>query len=127
MSKQVRLALGYIQQPAFCSPPVSTKSGLHVELLGDVFTDFNQIAATLIALAGGRFMPVLDARQVIRQWLATGASARQPGGIGFGGAVDLLDFRLNKGDIGEQGVFEQTKRIRRRCASSRVSAWILIS
>ena len=43
-----------------------------VELFGDIFADFDQLAAALFALAGLRFMAVFDARQVIRQRLASG-------------------------------------------------------
>jgi hypothetical protein len=35
--------------------------GLHVELLSDVFADFNQITAALTTLARCGFMPVFDA------------------------------------------------------------------
>lgn len=90
--------------------------GLHVKLLGDVFADFNQITATLTALAGGGFMPVLNARQVIRQRLTTGTGARQSGSIGFGGAIELLDFYFDGGDIGQYGVFKQTELLVLRSA-----------
>ena len=40
--------------------------GFNVELFGDVFADFYQIAAALFALTGFRLMAVFDARQVIR-------------------------------------------------------------
>lgn len=40
--------------------------GFDVQLFGDIFTDFYQIAAALFALAGLRFMAVFDAWQVIR-------------------------------------------------------------
>lgn len=48
----------------------------YIELFGHVLADFNQLAATLIALTGLWLMPMFNAWQMIRQRLAARASAR---------------------------------------------------
>ena len=50
--------------------------GLDVELLSNVFADLDQIAATLAAGAGLRFVQVLDARQMLGQRLTAGTGTR---------------------------------------------------
>ena len=65
--------------------------GFDVELFGDVFADFYQITATLLALTGLQFMPVFDAWQMIWKWLAPGACK-----LGLLRNRQLLDFRFNR-------------------------------
>ena len=77
-------------------------SRFHIELLGDVFTDFYQITATLLALTGLQFMPVFDAWQMIWKWLAPGACK-----LGLLRNRQLLDFRFNRRNIGLPVFFEQ--------------------
>ena len=76
--------------------------GFDIELFGDVFADFDQIATALFALAGLRLMAVFDAWQVIRQRLAPDARTllrnRQR---------QLLDFRFDRRNIGLPVFFEQ--------------------
>ena len=78
--------------------------GFDVELFGDVFADFYQIAATLFALAGLRFMAVFDAWQVIRQRLAPGACTLR---LLQSRQRQLLDFRFDRRHIGLPVFFEQ--------------------
>ena len=74
----------------------------HIELLSDVFTDFYQITATLLALTELQFMPVFDAWQMIRKWLTPGACA-----LGLLRNRQLLDFRFNRRNIALPVFFEQ--------------------
>ena len=48
-------------------------SRFNIELFADVFADLDEIAPTVAAGAGFRFVPVFDARQFERQGIATGA------------------------------------------------------
>ena len=63
---------------------------LHVELLADVLADLDQVAPALGTGARGRFVAVLDARQLRRQGLA-------PGGLGPAWCRGLLLGQL-RGD-----------------------------
>ena len=76
--------------------------GFDIQLFGDVFADFYQITATLLALAGLQFMPVFDAWQMIRERLAPGACT-----LGLLRNRQLLDFRFNRRNIGLPIFFEQ--------------------
>jgi hypothetical protein len=67
-----------------------------VQLLADVFADLHQRAAALAAGAADGLVIVLGARQMLRQWLPTGALARDTrcahlllGLGGNGGAIRL--------------------------------------
>lgn len=74
----------------------------HIELLADVFADLDQLAAALTAGAGLGFVAVFDARQVLRQRLATGALA-----LGAQIGHLLLDFGLDGGAVGVSRLTEQ--------------------
>ena len=80
---------------------------LHVELLAHILADLDQVAPALGAGAGGRFVAVLDARQLRGQGLA-------PGGLGPARCRGLLlgqlrgDGRLVLGD----GLLEEVALLR---------------
>ena len=94
--------------------------GFDVELFGDIFTDFDQIAAALFALAGLRLMAVFDARQVIRQRLAPSACTLR---LLRSRQRQLLDFRFDRRHIGLPVFFEQTQLwLRQRFALHAVAA-----
>ena len=78
--------------------------GFDVELFGDVFADFDQLAAALFALAGLRFMAMFDAWQVIRQRLAPSACTLR---LLRSRQRQLLDFRFDRRRIGLPIFFKQ--------------------
>ena len=112
---------------------------LDVELFADVFTDLDQTLAALAAGARFRFVTVFDAWQVVRQGLATGTGRGTGGSAGFAGtaasclassaaaaAQSLARVSWNRSRCSPvRASLLAPKRIRRRWANSRVSAWIL--
>ncbi len=85
---------------------------LDIQLFGDVFADFDQAVAAVAAGAGRRLMAVFDARQVVRQGLASGAGA-----FGFGvcaAGLELPHFRFDGGKVGVQGFLEHVALQRRQ-------------
>ena len=79
----------------------------NVKLLANVFADLDQLAAALAAAAGLGFVAVFDARQMLRQGLATGtlALAAQLGQL-------LLDLGLDGGAVGVSRLAEQVTLFR---------------
>ena len=83
--------------------------GFDIELFADVLTDLDQVTAALAAGAGFRFMMMFDARQMIRQRLATGARTRR---LLHRRRLDLLLLFLcqpgfDGGNVAGQGFLEQ--------------------
>ena len=77
--------------------------GFDIQLFADVFTDLDQILAALAAGARFRFMPMLDARQMLGQRLATRAFA-----LGWlDGGVRLLHFDFQRAGVGIPAFLEQ--------------------
>lgn len=83
----------------------------HIELFGDVFTDFDQIVAALAALAGGWLVAVFNAWQMIWQRLTAGTAAWRSGYGSFSRRINLLDFRMNRRHIGQHRFFKQAELI----------------
>ena len=79
--------------------------GFDVELFSDVFADFGQHTAALLALARCRFMTMLDTRLMIRQWLAAGTNALRFFGLR---QRQLVDFRFNGRYVSLVVFIEQT-------------------
>ncbi len=77
--------------------------GLDIQLFADILADLDQIVATLAASAVLGLMPVLDARQMFRQRLATGAFALG----GLGRRTRLFDFGIQRGFVGVPAFLEQ--------------------
>ena len=78
----------------------------------NVFTDLDQIAATLVALAGLWFVTMFNAWQMIRQRLTTGTTA-QCGLVVFArGGVDLFDLCIDGSDIGQHRLIKQAGVVR---------------
>jgi hypothetical protein len=75
----------------------------HVQLRAHVFADLDQVLPALAALAGFRFVAVLDARQFRRQRLASGTLAPALGGL----VVRLVELFLDGGQVGVDLVLEQ--------------------
>jgi hypothetical protein len=55
-----------------------------IQLFGDVFTDLHQILATLLTGAGSQIMKMVDARQMVREWLTPRPGSGLPGLSLFG-------------------------------------------
>jgi hypothetical protein len=78
-----------------------------IQLFGDVFANLDQFPATLAAGARFRLVPVLDARRMVRQGLATCA-----GPFGFGYRIawlpvgQLFDFRFDGRKVSVNGFLE---------------------
>ena len=49
----------------------------HIELFADIFTDFDQVIATLTSGAGCWFMSVFNAGQFCRQWFVPSGLGRR--------------------------------------------------
>jgi hypothetical protein len=84
----------------------------YIELLADVFTDLDQLAAALAAGAAGGFVAVFGARQMLRQALAPGALAlgTQRGHL----LLDFdFDFGFDGGAVGISRLAEQIALLRR--------------
>ena len=79
--------------------------GFDIELLGDVFADFDQVLATLTALAGLRLVAVFNTRQM--RWQGLTASAGALGNVSAGLVAGLLDFCFKRGDVFVVSFFEQ--------------------
>ena len=77
-----------------------------VQLLGNIFTDLDEIVATLAALAGVGLVPVFDTRQMVRQGLTTGAGSGWTGTQRLG---QLRQFRLDGGLVDLGGFVEQVR------------------
>jgi hypothetical protein len=80
-----------------------------VELLADVLADQRQCLAAPPTGAGRRFVPVLDARQVVRQCLAAGARAGRLYCRRYGRRFGLppVQLQFGRGDVGFQGLLEE--------------------
>ena len=82
--------------------------GFHVQLLGDILADLDQVgAAAAPALAGFGFVDMDDARQVGRQRLPPGFGARLARGGRLGLPGEPIQFLLNGGLVGNGGLVEQ--------------------
>jgi hypothetical protein len=77
-----------------------------IQLFGNVFTDRDEIAATLTALTGLGFVAVINPRQMIRQGLTTGACSGRAR-TGGGQLGQLFQLRLHGGLIDLGGFVEQ--------------------
>ena len=81
--------------------------GFDIQLFGDVFTDLDQVLTALTALAGLRFVKMVNARQMRWQGLATRARALGFGNSGTDLFIGLLDFGLKRRDVFVAGFLEQ--------------------
>ena len=82
-----------------------------VELFTHILADFNQRRTAFAASARFRLMPMFDARQVIGQWLPTGAFAFAFGaGLGLRGG--LFGFGFAGGNVGGQSFLKQVALFR---------------
>jgi hypothetical protein len=80
----------------------------NVQLFADVFADLDQILAAQAAGSTLGFMAMLDARQMLRQWLTTGTLTRGPIGRHGGLAFLLLgQFGQGRCQIAGQRFLEQ--------------------
>ena len=82
---------------------------LDIQLFADVLTNLDQLAATLPAGAGFRFVTVFDARQMIRQGLPASTRTRWALRLRFGIRLCLIpdQFGLGRRQIAGQRVLEQ--------------------
>jgi hypothetical protein len=81
--------------------------GFDIQLFGDVFANFDQVLTALAALAGLRFVAMVNAWQMRWQGLATRTKALGFGNGGIDWLIGLLDFSLKRGDVFVAGFLEQ--------------------
>ena len=84
----------------------------NVELFADVLADLDQIRLALPAGAGFRFMPNLDAFQMVGEWLATGANTQS---TRFGFRYRRFQFGFDRRQILIGVVFEQALLLGSEC------------
>lgn len=96
--------------------PVDKEPGrFNVQLLGNVITDFSQVAAALPAGAAAWFVAVFNTLQMARQRLATSTGAFGFGHRGAGLWVgQLFDLSLDGRQVGVPGFFEHVPLQRRQ-------------
>ncbi|KQV49827.1 hypothetical protein ASD07_29710 [Duganella sp. Root336D2] len=83
----------------------------HIELLTDVLTDLDQVTTAGLALAGLRFVAMLDARQFGWQWLTTGLVARR----GLSLALQFFQFSFQCRQVASQSLAKQLKLLPAVC------------
>ena len=93
---------------------------LDIELLADIFTNLDQILATLSAGAGFRFVAMLDARQMFGQRLTTGTRARHWRCSRFCGRIGQAfgHLSLSRCQITGQGFLKQVTLFSGQCLTA---------